>query len=149
MKKLFLVFVLLFGASLALGKEVPIKISIRQANSNSDRFLMITSLYDGRLVIDFSKITFNKGRCQAIDYDKASSASIRYTLSLFSDVAKSGLNGEISEETKAIINEDLVDRRVLAFDYGDKDETLIGCDESSEILEVKIPTSVGTFTFNL
>ena len=55
---------------------------------------------------------------------------------------------KILESTKnAYEGEDFMDRRVLEFDYGDKVTAEIKCGGVAEILDVTIPTNVGTFTF--
>ena len=143
MKKLFLVSFLLLGVSFAFGKA-PIKISTTDETNERYATLTITSLYDGKLVIDFSQISINKGRCRLFDAAGHNFAQADKMLGLVFGI----FDPKILEATKnAYEGEDFMDRRVLEFDYGDKVTAEIKCSGRAEILDVTIPTNVGTFTF--
>lgn len=138
MKKLFLVFVLLFGASLAFGKDVPIDIRFMRKNNNVN-YIEIKSLYNGSLTVDLSKSTVNDGECMLIDYEKVYAALASTLLSMFTG------NDAFDEVTNEGIRQ-IPDQRVVRLDFG---ETVGFNTVECAVENIKIVTSRGTFKFNL
>ena len=138
MKKLFLVFVLLFGASLAFGKDAPIDIRFVRKNNNVN-YIEIKSLYNGYLTVDFSKSTVNDGECMLIDYEKVYAALASTLLSMFTG------NDAFDEVTNEGVRQ-IPDQRVVRLDFG---ETVGFNTVECAVENIKIVTSRGTFKFNL
>ena len=138
MKKLFLVFVLLFGASLAFGKDAPIDIRFVRKNNNVN-YIEIKSLYNGSLTVDLSKSTVNDGECMLIDYEKVYAALASTLLSMFTG------NDAFDEVTNEGVRQ-IPDQRVVRLDFG---ETVGFNTVDCAVENIKIVTSKGTFKFNL
>ena len=138
MKKLFLVFVLLFGASLAFGKDAPIDIRFVRKNNNVN-YIEIKSLYNGSLTVDLSKSTVNDGECMLIDYEKVYAALASTLLSMFTG------NDAFDEVTNEGVRQ-IPDQRVVRLDFG---ETVGFNTVECTVENIKIVTSKGTFKFNL
>ena len=138
MKKLFLVFVLLFGASLAFGKDAPIDIRFVRKNNNVN-YIEIKSLYNGSLTVDLSKSTVNDGECMLIDYEKVYAALASTLLSMFTG------NDTFDEVTNECVRQ-IPDQRVVRLDFG---ETVGFNTVECAVENIKIVTSKGTFKFNL
>ena len=138
MKKLFLVFVLLFGASLAFGKDAPIDIRFVRKNNNVN-YIEIKSLYNGSLTVDLSKSTVNDGECMLIDYEKVYAALASTLLSMFTG------NDAFDEVTNECVRQ-IPDQRVVRLDFG---ETVGFNTVECAVENIKIVTSKGTFKFNL
>ncbi|WP_122873500.1 hypothetical protein [Campylobacter showae] len=138
MKKLFLVFVLLFGASLAFGKDAPIDIRFVRKNNNVN-YIEIKSLYNGSLTVDLSKSTVNDGECMLIDYEKVYAALASTLLSMFTG------NDAFDEVTNEGVRQ-IPDQRVVRLDFG---ETVGFNTVECAVENIKIVTSRGTFKFNL
>ena len=138
MKKLFLVFVLLFGASLAFGKDAPIDIRFVRKNNNVN-YIEIKSLYNGSLTVDLSKSTVNDGECMLIDYEKVYAALASTLLSMFTG------NDAFDEVTNEGVRQ-IPDQRVVRLDFG---ETVGFNTVECAVENIKIVTSKGAFKFNL
>ena len=138
MKKLFLVFVLSFGASLAFGKDAPIDIRFVRKNNNVN-YIEIKSLYNGSLTVDLSKSTVNDGECMLIDYEKVYAALASTLLSMFTG------NDTFDEVTNECVRQ-IPDQRVVRLDFG---ETVGFNTMECAVENIKIVTSKGTFKFNL
>lgn len=138
MKKLFLVFVLLFGASLAFGKDAPIDIRFVRKNNNVN-YIEIKSLYNGSLTVDLSKSTVNDGECMLIDYEKVYAALASTLLSMFTG------NDAFDEVTNEGVRQ-IPDQRVVGLDFG---ETVGFNTVECAVENIKIVTSRGTFKFSL
>ena len=138
MKKLFLVFVLSFGASLAFGKDAPIDIRFVRKNNNVN-YIEIKSLYNGSLTVDLSKSTVNDGECMLIDYEKVYAALASTLLSMFTG------NDAFDEVTNEGVRQ-IPDQRVVRLDFG---ETVGFNTVECAVENIKIVTSKGTFKFNL
>ena len=138
MKKLFLVFVLLFGASLAFGKDAPIDIRFVRKNNNVN-YIEIKSLYNGSLTVDLSKSTVNDGECMLIDYEKVYAALASTLLSMFTG------NDAFDEVTNEGVRQ-IPDQRVVRLDFG---ETVGFNTVECAVENIKIVTNKGTFKFNL
>lgn len=138
MKKLFLVFVLLFGASLAFGKDAPIDIRFVRKNNNVN-YIEIKSLYNGSLTVDLSKSTVNDGECMLIDYEKVYAVLASTLLSMFTG------NDAFDEVTNEGVRQ-IPDQRVVRLDFG---ETVGFNTVDCAVENIKIVTSKGAFKFNL
>ena len=138
MKKLFLVFVLLFGASLAFGKDEPIDIRFVRKNNNVN-YIEIKSLYNGYLTVDLSKSTVNDGECMLIDYEKVYAALASTLLSMFTG------DDAFDEVTNEGVRQ-IPDQRVVRLDFG---ETVGFNTVECAVENIKIVTSKGTFKFSL
>lgn len=138
MKKLFLVFVLLFGASLAFGKDAPIDIRFVRKNNNVN-YIEIKSLYNGSLTVDLSKSTVNDGECMLIDYEKVYAALASTLLSMFTG------DDAFDEVTNEGVRQ-IPDQRVVRLDFG---ETVGFNTVECAVENIKIVTSRGTFKFSL
>ena len=138
MKKLFLVFVLLFGASLAFGKDAPRDIRFVRKNNNVN-YIEIKSLYNGSLTVDLSKSTVNDGECMLIDYENVYAALASTLLSMFTG------NDAFDEVTNEGVRQ-IPDQRVVRLDFG---ETVGFNTVECAVENIKIVTSKGTFKFSL
>ena len=138
MKKLFLVFVLLFGASLAFGKDAPIDIRFVRKNNNVN-YIEIKSLYNGSLTVDLSKSTVNDGECMLIDYEKVYAVLASTLLSMFTG------NDAFDEVTNEGVRQ-IPDQRVVRLDFG---ETVGFNTVDCAVENIKIVTSKGAFKFNI
>ena len=138
MKKLFLVVVLLFGASFALGKDAAIDIRFVRKNNNVN-YIEIKSLYNGSLTVDLSKSTVNDGECMLIDYEKVYAALASTLLSMFTG------NDAFDEVTNEGVRQ-IPDQRVVRLDFG---ETVGFNTVDCAVENIKIVTSKSTFKFNL
>ena len=138
MKKLFLVFVLLFVASLAFGKDAPIDIRFVRKNNNVN-YIEIKSLYNGSLTVDLSKSTVNDGECMLIDYEKVYAALASTLLSMFTG------DDAFDEVTNEGVRQ-IPDQRVVRLDFG---ETVGFNTVECAVENIKIVTSRGTFKFSL
>jgi len=129
MKKVFS-SLLIASLPLAMFGAAPMEVRLQKGGPTAVWFdLIITSLYDGRLIVDYPNIVVNKGKAGCVIYDDDESSDEQQK----NDFRKLGVGAE--ENSK------------LAFEYGDARKSLMIC-QKDRILEIVVPTNVGTYTFS-
>lgn len=159
MKKMFL-SLLIASLPLAMFGAAPFELKLYQEDSTAVGFdFTITSLYDGRLVVDYPNIVVNKGKAGCVIYDdkKLDDRFEDYTRkqgngNIFSGFGIAVLTAAFSstEDRKKLFRELGVgaeENSKLAFEYGDARKSLMIC-QKDRILEIVVPTNVGTYTFS-
>lgn len=155
MKKMFL-SLLIASLPLAMFGAAPFKLKLHREDPTSIMFsFTITSLYDGRLVVDYPNIVVNKGKAGCVIYDE------KRTDENYNNIARANgkdpylssigdkfmLMFSTTEGQKDFVRQyGIQEDRQLVFEYGDVRESLMMCDKNT-ILEIVIPTNVGTYTF--
>ena len=158
MKKVFL-SLLIASLPLAVFGAAPFELKLYQEDSTAVGFdFTITSLYDGRLVVDYPNIVVNKGKagCVIYDHDEIWDRQTK------NDTAKYGnaIAGLFGGAMDTLISSDeqqkndfrklgvgAEENSKLAFEYGDARKSLMIC-QKDRILEIVVPTNVGTYTFS-
>ena len=159
MKKVFL-SLLIASLPLAVFGAAPFELKLYQEDSTAVGFdFTITSLYDGRLVVDYPNIVVNKGKAGCVIYDdkKLDDRFEDYTRkqgngNIFSGFGIAVLTATFSstEDRKKLFRELGVgaeENSKLAFEYGDARKSFMVC-QKDRILEIVVPTNVGTYTFS-
>ena len=157
MKKVFL-SLLIASLPLAVFGAAPFELKLYQEDSTAPGFdFTITSLYDGRLVVDYPNIVVNKGKAGCVIYDDKKSNKVfdDYLRQRGGGNSFAGYFGEMfqnafrsKEERKNFVRQFGVEENSkLAFEYGDARESLMVC-QKDRILEIVVPTNVGTYTFS-
>lgn len=153
MKKMFL-SLLIASLPLAMFGAAPFKLELKPMAFGVFGFT-ITSLYDGKLVVDYPNIVVNKGKAGCVIYDE------KRTDENYNNIARA--NGKdpylssvgdmfiqmfnTTEGKKDFVRQyGIQEDRQLVFEYGDVRESSMMCDKNT-ILEIVIPTNVGTYTF--
>ena len=158
MKKMFL-SLLIASLPLAVFGAAPIEVRLQKGGPTAVWFdLIITSLYDGRLIVDYPNIVVNKGKagCVIYDHDEIWDRQTKNDTAKYGN-AFAGLFGgamdtliSSDEQQKNDFRELGVgaeENSKLAFEYGDARESFMVC-QKDRILEIVVPTNVGTYTFS-
>ena len=159
MKKMFL-SLLIASLPLAVFGAAPFELKLYQEDSTAVGFdFTITSLYDGRLVVDYPNIVVNKGKAGCVIYDDKKLGD------RFEDYFRKQGNGNAfsgfgiamltaafssTEDRKNLFRKLGVgaeENSKLAFEYGDARKSYMIC-QKNRILEIVVPTNVGTYTFS-
>ena len=157
MKKVFS-SLLIASLPLAMFGAAPFKLKLYQDNPDDAGFSFeITSLYDGRLIVDYPNIVVNKGKAGCVIYDDKKSNKVfdDYLRQRGGGNSFAGYFGEMfqnafrsKEERKNFVRQCGVEENSkLAFEYEDARESLMVC-QKDRILEIVVPTNVGTYTFS-
>lgn len=159
MKKMFL-SLLIASLPLAMFGAAPFELKLYQEDSTAVGFdFTITSLYDGRLVVDYPNIVVNKGKAGCVIYDdkKLDDGFENYVKqqgngNIFSGAGIALLTNAFSstEDRKNLFRKLGVgaeENSKLAFEYGDARKSYMIC-QKNRILEIVVPTNVGTYTFS-
>ncbi len=151
---------LIASLPLAVFGAAPFELKLYQEDSTAVGFdFTITSLYDGRLVVDYPNIVVNKGKAGCVIYDDKKLGD------RFGDYARKQGNGNIfsgagialltnafssTEDRKNLFRKlgvGVEENHKLVFEYGDARKSYMVC-QKNRILEIVVPTNVGTYTFN-
>ena len=158
MKKMFL-SLLIASLPLAVFGAAPIEVKLQKGGPTAAWFdLIITSLYDGRLIVDYPNIVVNKGKagCVIYDHDEIWDRQTKNDTAKYGN-AFAGLFGGAMDTLISSDEQQKNDFRKLgvgaeensklAFEYGDARKSLMIC-QKDRILEIVVPTNVGTYTFS-
>ena len=158
MKKVFL-SLLIASLPLAVFGATPMEVRLQKGGPTAVWFdLIITSLYDGRLIVDYPNIVVNKGKAGCVIYDddeiwdrQTKNNTAKYG-NVFTGLFGTAMDTLISsdEQQKNAFRKLGVgaeENSKLAFEYGDARKSLMIC-QKDRILEIVIPTNVGTYTFS-
>lgn len=158
MKKMFL-SLLIASLPLAVFGAAPIEVRLQKGGPTAVWFdLIITSLYDGRLIVDYPNIVVNKGKagCVIYDHDEIWDRQTKNDTAKYGN-AFAGLFGAAMDTLISSDEQQKNDFRKLgvgaeensklAFEYGDARKSLMIC-QKDRILEIVVPTNVGTYTFS-
>lgn len=158
MKKMFL-SLLIASLPLAMFGAAPMEVRLQKGGPTAVWFdLIITSLYDGRLIVDYPNIVVNKGKagCVIYDHDEIWDRQTKNDTAKYGN-AFAGLFGGAMDTLISSDEQQKNDFRKLgvgaeensklAFEYGDARKSLMIC-QKDRILEIVVPTNVGTYTFS-
>lgn len=158
MKKMFL-SLLIASLPLAVFGAAPMEVRLQKGGPTAVWFdLIITSLYDGRLIVDYPNIVVNKGKagCVIYDHDEIWDRQTKNDTAKYGN-AFAGLFGAAMDTLISSDEQQKNDFRKLgvgaeensklAFEYGDARKSLMIC-QKDRILEIVVPTNVGTYTFS-
>jgi hypothetical protein len=158
MKKMFL-SLLIASLPLAVFGAAPMEVRLQKGGPTAVWFdLIITSLYDGRLIVDYPNIVVNKGKagCVIYDHDEIWDRQTKNDTAKYGN-AFAGLFGGAMDTLISSDEQQKNDFRKLgvgaeensklAFEYGDARKSLMIC-QKDRILEIVVPTNVGTYTFS-
>ena len=149
MKKMFL-SLLIASLPLAMFGAAPMKVELENDHAAQDAFgvangvnMIITSTYDGTLVVDYPNIIVNKGNadCTLID----TTATINKVISgrVFNRAYSTP-----SEMQNAMLNHTVKENGKVKFKYSDEHRSEFLCRKRTKILEIIIPTNAGKYTFS-
>ena len=150
---------LIASLPLAVFGAAPMEVRLQKGGPTAVWFdLIITSLYDGRLIVDYPNIVVNKGKagCVIYDHDEIWDRQTKNDTAKYGN-AFAGLFGAAMDTLISSDEQQKNDFRKLgvgaeennklAFEYGDARKSLMIC-QKDRILEIVVPTNVGTYTFS-
>ena len=150
---------LIASLPLAVFGAAPMEVRLQKGGPTAVWFdLIITSLYDGRLIVDYPNIVVNKGKagCVIYDHDEIWDRQTKNDTAKYGN-AFAGLFGAARDTLISSDEQQKNDFRKLgvgaeensklAFEYGDARKSLMIC-QKDRILEIVVPTNVGTYTFS-
>ena len=158
MKKVFS-SLLIASLPLAMFGAAPMEVRLQKGGPTAVWFdLIITSLYDGRLIVDYPNIVVNKGKAGCVIYDddeiwdrQAKNNTAKYG-NAFAGLVGTAMDTLISSDEQQKndfrkLGVGAEENSKLAFEYGDARKSLMIC-QKDRILEIVVPTNVGTYTFS-
>jgi hypothetical protein len=158
MKKVFS-SLLIASLPLAMFGAAPMEVRLQKGGPTAVWFdLIITSLYDGRLIVDYPNIVVNKGKAGCVIYDddeiwdrQAKNNTAKYG-NAFAGLFGTAMDTLISSDEQQKndfrkLGVGAEENSKLAFEYGDARKSLMIC-QKDRILEIVVPTNVGTYTFS-
>ena len=149
MKKMFL-SLLIASLPLAVFGAAPMKVELENDHAAQDAFgvangvkMIITSTYDGTLVVDYPNIIVNKGNADCILID---------TRATMEKIISGGVFNRAysipSELQNAMLNHTVKENGKVKFKYSDEHRSEFLCRKRTKILEIIIPTNAGKYTFS-
>ena len=149
MKKVFL-SLLIASLPLAVFGAAPMKVELENDHAAQDAFgvangvkMIITSTYDGTLVVDYPNIIVNKGNADCILID---------TTATMEKIISGGVFNRAysipSELQNAMLNHTVKENGKVKFKYRDEHRSEFLCRKRTKILEIIIPTNAGKYTFS-
>lgn len=149
MKKMFL-SLLIASLPLAVFGAAPMKVELENDHAAQDAFgvangvkMIITSTYDGTLVVDYPNIIVNKGNVDCILID---------TTATMEKIISGGVFNRAysipSELQNAMLNHTVKENGKVKFKYSDEHRSEFLCRKRTKILEIIIPTNAGKYTFS-
>lgn len=149
MKKMFL-SLLIASLPLAVFGAAPMKVELENDHAAQDAFgvangfkMIITSTYDGTLVVDYPNIIVNKGNADCILID---------TTATMEKIISGGVFNRAysipSELQNAMLNHTVKENGKVKFKYSDEHRSEFLCRKRTKILEIIIPTNAGKYTFS-
>ena len=150
MKKMFL-SLLIASLPLAMFGAAPMKVELENDHAAQDAFgvangvkMIITSTYDGTLVVDYPNIIVNKGNADCILID---------TTATMEKIISGGVFNRAysipSELQNAMLNHTVKENGKVKFKYSDEHRSEFLCRKGTKILDIIIPTNAGKYTFRL
>lgn len=150
MKKMFL-SLLIASLPLAVFGAAPMKVELENDHAAQDAFgvangvkMIITSTYDGTLVVDYPNIIVNKGNADCILIDTTATMDKVISGRVFNIMAYS----TPSEMQNAMLNHTVKENGKIKFKYSDEHRSEFLCRKRTKILEIIIPTNAGKYTFS-
>lgn len=150
MKKVFL-SLLIASLPLAMFGAAPMKVELENDHAAQDAFgvangvkMIITSTYDGTLVVDYPNIIVNKGNADCILIDTTATMDKVISGRVFNIMAYS----TPSEMQNAMLNHTVKENGKIKFKYSDEHRSEFLCRKRTKILEIIIPTNAGKYTFS-
>lgn len=145
MKKVFL-SLLIASLPLAVFGAVPMKVELKNdhALGVAGFEMIITSTYDGTLVVDYPNIIVNKGNADCILIDTTATLDKAISSGVFNRAYSTP-----SELLNEILNHAAIENGEIKFKYSDEHKSEFICRKGTKILEIIIPTNAGKYTFIL
>ena len=142
---------LIASLPLAMFGAAPMKVELENDYAAQDAFgvangvnMIITSTYDGTLVVDYPNIIVNKGNADCILIDTTAT-----TDKLISSGVLNRAYSTPSEVLNEILNHAVKENGEVEFKYSDEHRSEFICRKGTKILEIIIPTNAGKYTFRL
>ena len=149
MKKMFL-SLLIASLPLAMFGAAPMKAELENDHAAQDAFgvangvnMIITSTYDGTLVVDYPNIIVNKGNADCILIDTTATINKVISGRVFNRAYSTP-----SEMQNAMLNHTVKENGKVKFKYSDEHRSEFLCRKRTKILEIIIPTNAGKYTFS-
>ena len=149
MKKMFL-SLLIASLPLAMFGAAPMKVELENDHAAQDAFgvangvkMIITSTYDGTLVVDYPNIIVNKGNADCILIDTTATINKVISGRVFNRAYSTP-----SEMQNAMLNHTVKENGKVKFKYSDEHRSEFLCRKRTKILEIIIPTNAGKYTFS-
>jgi hypothetical protein len=149
MKKMFL-SLLIASLPLAMFGAAPMKVELENDYAAQDAFgvangvnMIITSTYDGTLVVDYPNIIVNKGNADCILIDTTATINKVISGRVFNRAYSTP-----SEMQNAMLNHTVKENGKVKFKYSDEHRSEFLCRKRTKILEIIIPTNAGKYTFS-
>ena len=149
MKKVFL-SLLIASLPLAVFGAAPMKVELENDHAAQDAFgvangvnMIITSTYDGTLVVDYPNIIVNKGNADCILIDTTATKDKVIYSGVFNKTYSTA-----SELQNAMLNHTVKENGKVKFKYSDEHRSEFLCRKRTKILEIIIPTNAGKYTFS-
>ena len=141
---------LIASLPLAVFGAAPMKVELENDHAAQDAFgvangvkMIITSTYDGTLVVDYPNIIVNKGNVDCILID---------TTATMEKIISGGVFNRAysipSELQNAMLNHTVKENGKVKFKYSDEHRSEFLCRKRTKILEIIIPTNAGKYTFS-
>ena len=145
MKKMFL-SLLIASLPLAVFGAAPMKVELKNdhALGVAGFEMIITSTYDGTLVVDYPNIIVNKGNADCILIDTTATKDKVIYSGVFNKTYSTA-----SELQNAMLNHTVKENGKVKFKYSDEHRSEFLCRKGTKILEIIIPTNAGKYTFRL
>ena len=142
---------LIASLPLAVFGAAPMKVELENDHAAQDAFgvangvkMIITSTYDGTLVVDYPNIIVNKGNADCILIDTTATMDKVISGRVFNIMAYS----TPSEMQNAMLNHTVKENGKIKFKYSDEHRSEFLCRKRTKILEIIIPTNAGKYTFS-
>lgn len=149
MKKVFL-SLLIASLPLAVFGAAPMKVELENDHAAQDAFgvangvkMIITSTYDGTLVVDYPNIIVNKGNADCTLIDTTATMEKIISGGVFNRAYSTQ-----SEVQNAMLNHIVKENGKVKFKYSDEHRSEFLCRKRTKILEIIIPTNAGKYTFS-
>ncbi|QPH83945.1 hypothetical protein CVT06_02085 [Campylobacter concisus] len=149
MKKVFL-SLLIASLPLAVFGAAPMKVELENDHAAQDAFgvangvkMIITSTYDGTLVVDYPNIIVNKGNADCTLIDTTATMEKIISGGVFNRAYSTQ-----SEVQNAMLNHIVKENGKVKFKYSDEHRSEFLCRKRTKILEIIIPTNAGKYAFS-
>ena len=141
---------LIASLPLAMFGAAPMKVELENDHAAQDAFgvangvkMIITSTYDGTLVVDYPNIIVNKGNADCILIDTTATINKVISGRVFNRAYSTP-----SEMQNAMLNHTVKENGKVKFKYSDEHRSEFLCRKRTKILEIIIPTNAGKYTFS-
>lgn len=141
---------LIASLPLAVFGAAPMKVELENDHAAQDAFgvangvkMIITSTYDGTLVVDYPNIIVNKGNADCTLIDTTATMEKIISGGVFNRAYSTQ-----SEVQNAMLNHIVKENGKVKFKYSDEHRSEFLCRKRTKILEIIIPTNAGKYTFS-